>query len=124
MLSKFFKLISILLHPVFFLFCFIALPLFFFSAVEGFKELKNLEVGETQTITAQVTSWRVGNKSRPGTRNSRYPYGVRFEFIPKHQVKTKSNIVKSNGHYGISKELWDETRICLLYTSPSPRDRG
>ena len=46
---------------------------------------------------------------------------------------TKSQIWEMGKNLGISKEiieaqptdgLWDDGRTCLLYTSPSPRDRG
>ena len=35
-------------------------------------------------------------------------------------VKEKKEIVA----YGVSDDLYDMNKVCLLYTSPSPRDRG
>ena len=80
------------------------------SVVSGNVPLKQ---GIMNTISTIDTSDLVG--------------GVGIDTIGKSEKELEEPSTWEKLEYGFDKETWvagDALRICLLYTSPSPRDRG
>ena len=82
----------------------------------GYKELKKALKMKPQEITDEVKA--SGLRGRGGAG---FPTGVKWGFIPPNNTKPVYLICNCDeSEPGTFKDRY----ICLLYTSPSPRDRG